>query len=142
LLHRLRAAPFALSAASAGLVFALLLLAAGPAWQAENGLPAMTQAASSPFVQNTPPPQVSLPSVRQQARVEPDPAMTRLEEIRLQNSAAARQNELDERLAWEASLMCGYSTESMRCVCYEPDGGKVSMKFENCRALADKGGNY
>lgn len=39
----------------------------------------------------------------------------------------------------EASLMCGYSTDTMRCACYDPKGGKVPMAFDECKALADKG---
>ncbi len=60
---------------------------------------------------------------------------------KLQKEQADRQKqtEIDKQLAWKASLMCGYSSDTMRCACYEPKGGKVKMKFDACKALADKG---
>jgi len=35
-------------------------------------------------------------------------------------------------------LMCGYSTDTLRCACYDTKGGKVAMPFDECKALADK----
>jgi hypothetical protein len=63
----------------------------------------------------------------------------RLEELKREQEARNRQKENDQQLAWKNSLMCGYSTDTMRCTCYDPKGGKVAMEFKECKALADKG---
>jgi hypothetical protein len=49
-----------------------------------------------------------------------------------------RRREIESHEAWLNSLYCGYSSESKRCACYDPQGVKVPMEFEQCRALADK----
>jgi len=53
--------------------------------------------------------------------------------------ARRRQEVLDQRLAWEASLRCAYSIETRRCACYEPQGRKAEMDYDSCRMLADRG---
>jgi hypothetical protein len=54
------------------------------------------------------------------------------------SSLAVQPKKINDHLAREASLMCGYSGDTMRCTCYEPNGGKVEMEFGVCRALVDK----
>jgi hypothetical protein len=49
-----------------------------------------------------------------------------------------RRREIESHEAWLNSLYCGYSSDTMRCACYDPKGVKVAMGFEECRALADK----
>jgi hypothetical protein len=36
-----------------------------------------------------------------------------------------------------SDLHCGYSTDTQRCACYDPDGRNVPMELGECRALAD-----
>lgn len=40
---------------------------------------------------------------------------------------------------WEDSLRCAYSSDSQRCVCFEPEGARAKIGFEQCRALAERG---
>jgi len=40
---------------------------------------------------------------------------------------------------WEESLICAYSVDTGKCVCYEPAGGKASIGGDRCRALAQRG---
>jgi restriction system protein len=54
------------------------------------------------------------------------------------SSLAVQPKKINDHLAWEASLMCGYSSDTTRCTCYEPKGGKVEMEIGVCRALVDK----
>lgn len=110
-------------------------------------------AVHSPFAEDSAPPRIELPGVagmasppaaagavgmpavapaiQAVARVSPDTA---------HRLAEQRQEEaIDDRLAWESSLMCAYSEDSRRCACYEPQGRKAEMDFASCRALADRG---
>jgi hypothetical protein len=36
-----------------------------------------------------------------------------------------------------SDLQCGYSTDTRRCACYDPDGRKVPMELDACRALVE-----
>ena len=54
-----------------------------------------------------------------------------------QRVARARQKDAVRDEVRNASLLCGYSTDTMRCACYEPKGEKVVTEFDECRALAD-----
>ncbi len=94
----------------------------------------------SPFLQNAPAPRIDLPGAAEQTPVVHGNTRTHLEQVRLDQQAAARKRVRDERLAWESSLMCGYSADAKRCSCYEPNGGRVTMDFDSCRTLADKNG--
>ncbi len=40
---------------------------------------------------------------------------------------------------WEDSLRCVYSSDSERCVCFEPEGARAKIGFEQCRQLAERG---
>jgi restriction system protein len=44
-----------------------------------------------------------------------------------------------EREMWEDSLRCAYSPDTGRCSCYEPDGSRVELDADTCRALAERG---
>ena len=44
-----------------------------------------------------------------------------------------------ERELWEDSLRCAYSPDTGRCSCYEPDGARADLDFEQCRELAERG---
>jgi hypothetical protein len=44
-----------------------------------------------------------------------------------------------ERELWEDTLVCAYSVDSGRCVCYDPDGARVKLDAEHCRELAERG---
>ncbi len=137
----------AIKAATGVVIMAALLFVAsqalknvGDIFDPSQVAEASARSEQSPFLQNAPPPSINLPAVAEQAPVLLSNTRTHLEQVRLDQQAAARKMERDERLAWESSLMCGYSTESKRCACYEPKGNRVSMDFASCRALADKNG--
>ena len=90
-------------------------------------------ASAPPAAQPTP--ALSAPA----SRNAPQPAaMTPLQLLKQQQATQAQQREDSQKQAWEASLMCSYSTDTMRCACYDPKGGKVTMEFDECRALADR----
>lgn len=40
---------------------------------------------------------------------------------------------------WEDSLVCGYSSDSGRCFCYQPDGSPADIEAAKCRSLAERG---
>ena len=40
---------------------------------------------------------------------------------------------------YEDSLICAYSTDSGRCSCYEPEGGKANIEPALCQELAERG---
>jgi len=44
-----------------------------------------------------------------------------------------------EQELWQDSLICAWSVDAGRCSCYEPDGSKVDLDPEKCRALAERG---
>jgi hypothetical protein len=44
-----------------------------------------------------------------------------------------------ERELWEDSLVCAYSSDTDRCVCYEPDGERAEVEPARCRSLAQRG---
>ncbi|MEJ2401008.1 MAG: nuclease-related domain-containing protein [Xanthomonadales bacterium] len=44
-----------------------------------------------------------------------------------------------EREQWEDSLVCAWSADTGRCACYDPQGARVSLAPEKCRALAKRG---
>ena len=44
-----------------------------------------------------------------------------------------------EQEKWEESLLCAWSSDTRRCACYEPDGTRVQIDLEKCRALAERG---
>jgi hypothetical protein len=127
-----------------------LLLAAGSLVhrlaETPGQFPARDPAAlASPFVENAPPPRIALPAVagqkppRTSPAAEQPAALPAVESIPLASIGGARQRpDLDQRLAWESSLLCAYSVESRRCACYEPQGRKADLAYERCRMLADK----
>ena len=44
-----------------------------------------------------------------------------------------------EEQLFEESLTCAFSTDTMRCSCYQVGGEKVEIEFERCRELAERG---
>lgn len=40
---------------------------------------------------------------------------------------------------WEDSLVCAWSKDTGRCVCYEPNGGRADIERSKCRSLAERG---
>lgn len=40
---------------------------------------------------------------------------------------------------WEDSLRCAYSSDTERCVCFDPEGAPADIAFEQCRALSERG---
>lgn len=40
---------------------------------------------------------------------------------------------------WEDSLRCAYSSDTERCACFEPEGSRADIGFEQCRELAERG---
>ena len=104
----------------------------------------------SPFAEQAPPPRIDLPGVVRPVQNSAGPALVATAEVagsglvpgsassasapRVENSLAV----LEERLAWESSLKCGYAAESRRCACYGPEGRKAALDYDSCRALADR----
>jgi len=131
-----------------GLMAGLLLAAGGLVHQlleAPGQFPSHdAPIAPSPFADQAPPPRIDLPGVARQRPTAADgaPAVSEAvakagsgtSEPRMEASRAA----LEDRLAWEASLKCGYAAESRRCACYGPEGRKAALDYDNCRALADR----
>jgi len=135
-----------------GLMAGLLLAAGGLVHQlleAPGQYPSHdSPIAPSPFAEQAPPPRIDLPGVARQApaaaNVSPavsdtvagagaGPALGTPEPTAEVSMAA-----LEDRLAWEASLKCGYAAESRRCACYGPEGRKAALDYDSCRALADR----
>lgn len=126
-----------------------LLIAAGSLVQhlavAPGQFPSRDAAAApNPFAERAPPPRIDLPGVvRQvQAAQQPVPATTAPVAMadtipRAEQSLAA----LEQRLAWEASLKCGYAAESRHCACFGPEGRKAALDYDSCKALADRNSN-
>ena len=101
--------------------------------------------AAGPFVENAPPPRITLPE-----RAGPPPsaepvAVTTVAGHRQPQAGARppdreRQRSASEKwLAGDLSLMCAYAAESRRCACYDPQGRKAEMDYGECRTLADRG---
>jgi hypothetical protein len=44
-----------------------------------------------------------------------------------------------EQDLWEDSLVCGYSSDTGRCFCYQPDGSPAEIETAKCRSLAERG---
>ncbi|MEE4217245.1 MAG: nuclease-related domain-containing protein [Xanthomonadales bacterium] len=44
-----------------------------------------------------------------------------------------------EQELWEDALRCAYSSDAERCVCFEPEGARAEIGFEQCRELAERG---
>jgi restriction system protein len=58
--------------------------------------------------------------------------------IAASSSPVVQQRKINDHLAWETSLMCAYSSDTKRCTCNEPNGARVEMEFDACKALVDK----
>jgi hypothetical protein len=43
------------------------------------------------------------------------------------------------REVWEDSLVCAWSQDTGRCACYDPQGERVTLAEDECRALAERG---
>jgi hypothetical protein len=54
----------------------------------------------------------------------------------LYHSDGSQKTEQD---LWEDSLVCGYSSDSGRCFCYQPDGSPAEIEAAKCRSLAERG---
>jgi len=54
----------------------------------------------------------------------------------LYHSDGSQKTEQD---LWEDSLVCGYSSDSGRCYCYQADGSPADIEAAKCRALAERG---
>lgn len=44
-----------------------------------------------------------------------------------------------EQEKWEDSLLCAYSVDTGRCVCYQPSGSKAEIPAGRCQTLAEQG---
>jgi len=107
-------------------------------------------AAASPFAEHAPPPRIELPGVARREQVVlpaprsaagPQPSsdsLTGADAVEAARQAQVGLAALDDRLAWEASLKCGYAAESRRCACYGPGGRRAALDYDSCRALADR----
>jgi len=155
-LRRTQGARFSARQAVLGLgLMALLLAAAGGLAHRLAPAPGQDQppvagAAASPFVDQAPPPRIDLPGVARPGRAAsaPGPAATAPVAMAGAGLGAASSRSAprtvasllarDERLAWEASLKCGYAAESRRCACYGPEGRKAALDYDSCKALADR----
>lgn len=54
-------------------------------------------------------------------------------------TAVKQQSHSNDYNKWLDSLYCGYSPDTQRCACYDPEGNKARLAFEDCKALALKG---
>lgn len=129
-------------------LMAALLIAAGSLVQRLAEMPGQYPAReaatpASPFVDHSPPPRIDLPGVARSEQVAPaSSAVTGIvpgvDAFELARQAQGSLAALDERLAREASLKCGYATESRRCACYGPEGRRAALDYDSCKALADR----
>lgn len=63
----------------------------------------------------------------------------RVERLAAPERFDAQGQRKSEREIYEESLTCAWSADTGRCACYEPDGDKVEMALDACRALAERG---
>jgi len=91
----------------------------------------------SPFLEHAAPPNINLPSVVKNESGILNETGKQADRARRAHESMMVQGDREKRLAWEASLMCGYSAEARICSCYEPGGGKADIEFENCKVLAE-----
>jgi len=132
-------------------LMSMLLIAAGTIVHRLTEIPGQypsletrTGAAVSPFVVDSAPPRIDLPGVAGPARppqaapivTEPSAAAKLVAENK--RGVAGPQDTGDSRLLWESTLMCAYAAESRRCACYDPQGRKANMDYDDCRMLADR----
>jgi hypothetical protein len=77
------------------------------------------------------------PAMPSASRPTNSPPPTALQTLQQQQALREQQREQERDRAWRASLKCAYSTDTMRCACYDPKVGKVAIPFDECKALAD-----
>ena len=149
-LRRTHGSRFSARQALLGLgLMAVLLLAAGGLVQhlaeTPGQFPSRDSAVmASPFAEPAPPPRIDLPGVTRVMEAAAGASAARDGTVSgpaLTTTAPRVKTHgpaLEDRLAWEASLKCGYAAESRRCACYGPEGSKAALDYDSCRALADR----
>lgn len=128
-----------------GLMAALLFVAGGLVQHlavAPGQFPSSAAAvAPNPFAERAPPPRIDLPGVARPAQAGQQPVPAATAPVTMADTAPrAGQSPaaLEQRLAWEASLKCGYAAESRHCACFGPEGRKAALDYDSCKALADR----
>lgn len=132
-------------------LMAMLLIAAGTLVHRLTEIPGRypsldtrTAPGASPFVADSAPPRIDLPGVAGRATpakaapVAPEASGATQTEAHKNREAAAPAITGGEGLLWESTLMCAYAAQSRRCACYDLQGRKAMLDYDNCRILADR----